>query len=94
MQYVYILASCRNGTLYIGTTRNLVWRVSTHKQKINKGFTNKYNVTRLVYYEEYETVLEAVYREKSLKKWKREWKIELIEKDNPEWKDLSDGWCD
>ncbi len=93
MQYVYILASSRNGTLYIGTTRNLESRMIFHKEKRNNGcFTSKYGVNRLVYYEEYETVMEAVRREKSLKKWKRAWKVKLIEQRNPQWRDLAADW--
>jgi putative endonuclease len=88
--YVYILASKKNGTLYIGVTDNLIKRVYEHKNNLVKGFTQKYNVHNLVYYEEYENIYEAITREKRMKKWKREWKIDLIEKLNPEWKDLYD----
>ena len=87
--YVYILASQRNGTLYIGVTNDLERRILEHKQKIIKGFTEKYNIDKLVYFEETDDVGEAIIREKQLKKWKRKWKINLIEKDNPEWCDLS-----
>lgn len=86
--YVYILTSQRNTTLYIGITSELAKRVWEHKSKIVKGFTEKYNVTRLVYYECYDDPEEAILREKRLKKWKRAWKNELIEKMNPEWRDL------
>ena len=86
--YVYILASKRNGTLYIGVTSNLLKRVSEHKQKIIKGFTEKYNVDKLVYYEQTNSIISAIEREKQLKKWERKWKLELIEKKNPEWEDL------
>ncbi len=86
--YIYILANQRNTTLYIGMTSNLAKRVWEHKNKIVKGFTEKYNVTRLVYYECYDDPENAILREKRLKKWKREWKIELIKKMNPQWKDL------
>lgn len=86
--YVYILASQRNTTLYIGITSDLAKRVGEHKNKVVKGFTQKYNVTRLVYYECYDDPENAILREKRLKKWKRKWKDELIEKMNPEWKDL------
>ena len=89
--YVYILASKRNGTLYIGVTNALIRRVSEHKQKVADGFTKKYNVTRLVYFETFEQVEVAIQREKRLKKWKRAWKIELIEKRNPNWDDLFEG---
>jgi len=86
--YVYILASKRNGTLYIGVTSNLIKRIYEHKNNFIEGFTKKYNVHSLVYYEMTEDVTSAIEREKQLKKWKRNWKIELIEKKNPEWKDL------
>lgn len=86
--FVYILSSKRNGTLYIGITSNLPKRVWEHKNKLIEGFTKKYNVNNLVYFEQTENAQSAFLREKQLKKWKREWKIELIEKDNPQWKDL------
>ena len=86
--YVYILASKRNGTLYIGITSNLIRRIYEHKEKIFKGFTLKYDVNKLVYYEQYQDVTIAIKREKRLKEWKRKWKLHLIEKNNPYWKDL------
>ena len=86
--FVYILASKRNGTLYIGVTNDIVRRMYEHKNSLIKGFTEKYKVDKLVYFEEYNNVNEAIHREKSLKKWKREWKIEIIEKNNSEWQDL------
>ena len=86
--YVYILCSKRNGTLYIGVTSNLIKRVYEHKQNLVEGFTKKYNVKNLVYYENTSDVKAAIQREKQLKKWKRAWKIELIEKNNPTWDDL------
>ncbi|MBX7045064.1 MAG: GIY-YIG nuclease family protein [Ignavibacteria bacterium] len=86
--YVYILASKRNGTLYIGVTNNLLRRVKEHKDKIVKGFTEKYNIDKLVYYEQTENVYSAISREKVLKWWKRDWKIKIIEEMNPNWKDL------
>lgn len=86
--YVYILASKRNGTLYIGVTNDLVRRVYEHKQGLVEGFTKKYNVKQLVFFEETNDVESAITREKQMKKWNRQWKIELIEKQNPEWKDL------
>ncbi|MFA6228421.1 MAG: GIY-YIG nuclease family protein [Patescibacteria group bacterium] len=86
--YLYILASERNGTLYIGVTNNLLKRVWEHKNKFVQGFTNKYTVDKLVYYEIFEDINEAILRETQMKRWKREWKIELIEKDNTEWIDL------
>jgi putative endonuclease len=86
---VYILASRRNGTLYIGVTSNLFWRMVQHKNKLFEGFTQKYSVDTLVYYETYPMMLHAIQREKQLKNWRRKWKLILIEKYNPEWKDLS-----
>lgn len=86
--YVYILASKRNGTLYIGMTNDLNRRAYEHKNNLIDGFTKKYNVHTLIYYEETGDVSAAIEREKQLKKWNRKWKIELIEKTNPVWKDL------
>lgn len=86
--YVYLLASKFNGTLYIGVTSDLVGRVYEHKMHLMKGFTQQYNVTRLVWFEEFDRVTDAIYREKQIKKWNREWKISLIKKQNPSWKDL------
>ena len=85
---VYILASKCNGTLYIGVTSNLVQRIYQHKTKLAAGFTQKYNVDKLVYFEATEDMAAAIVREKQLKKWNRQWKLALIEKDNPEWRDL------
>ena len=89
--YVYIMASRPNGTLYIGMTSNLARRVYEHKKNMNEGFTKKYGVHRLVYYEHTNDVNAAITREKQMKKWKRQWKINLIEKENPEWEDLYEG---
>ena len=86
--YVYILASKRNGTLYIGITNSLIRRVYEHKNGLIDGFTKKYKVHNLVFYERFDDVKSAIRCEKQLKKWNRKWKIDLIEKDNPEWKDL------
>ena len=86
--FVYILASKKNGTLYIGVTSDLLGRIWQHKNKVVDGFTKKYDVNYLVYYEQTEDVWSALAREKQLKNWKRQWKIELIEKENPEWRDL------
>lgn len=86
--YVYILAAEKNGTLYIGVTNNLLERVSQHKKKISKGFTETYSVSKLVYYEQTNDVRSAIEREKQLKKWNRQWKINLIESMNPNWRDL------
>ena len=89
MQYfVYILASKRNGTLYTGVTNNLIKRVYEHKNKLRPGFTQAYNVHLLVYFEVHQDIETAIKREKIIKHWKREWRIELIEKNNKEWKDL------
>jgi putative endonuclease len=87
--FVYILAAERNGTLYIGVTSDLVRRVGEHNGKLVPGFTRKYGVDRLVYVEAYSSILDARARERTLKKWRRAWKVQLIEKDNPEWRDLS-----
>lgn len=86
--YVYILASKKNGTLYIGVTDNLIKRIFEHKVKIFKGFTSKYGVDKLVYYETYEDILNAIQRESQMKKWNRAWKVKKIMEDNPEWNDL------
>ena len=86
--YIYILASQKNGTLYIGITNDLVKRCQEHIDGVYDGFTKKYGVKRLVYYEDYPSVAEAIAREKQLKEWNRQWKIDLIEQDNPEWFDL------
>jgi len=88
--YLYILASKRNGTLYIGITNDIIRRVGEHKLKFIAGFTKKYNVALLVYYEVFNDVNEAILREKRLKKWNRDWKIRLIESINPNWDDLTD----
>jgi putative endonuclease len=88
--FVYILASRRNGTLYVGVTNDLARRVFEHKSKLVPGFTREYGVDKLVYFEEHESILQAPDRERALKRWKRAWKLELIEKLNPEWRDLAD----
>lgn len=90
--YVYILASKRNGTLYIGVTKSLWGRLRQHKEKEVKGFTQQYDIDQLVYYEEFQYIEEAIRREKQLKRWKRDWKIRLIEGSNPAWNDLSEDW--
>jgi putative endonuclease len=86
--YVYLLASRRYGTLYLGATNNLVRRVHEHKAKAVPGFTARYGVDRLLWYESYDEPVPAITREKELKKWRRDWKIRLIEEQNPEWRDL------
>ena len=87
--FIYILASRRNGTLYVGVTNNLVLRISEHKAKLVPGFTRKYAVDQLVYFEPFDSILEARAREHSLKRWRRAWKIALIEKLNADWRDLT-----
>jgi putative endonuclease len=88
---IYILASHRRGTLYIGVTSNLAKRVWEHKQALVEGFTKKYQVHTLVYFEQFEDMFSAITREKQLKKWNRVWKIELIEQANANWSDLYDS---
>lgn len=85
---VYILASQRNGTLYIGVTSDLIQRIWQHKNDLIEGFTKKYQVHTLVYYELHSEMTAAITREKQLKKWNRAWKLSLIEKQNPQWQDL------
>ena len=88
MYYVYLTASQKHGTLYLGVTNNLVRRIHEHKTKMVPGFTVQYNVVRLVWFESYDDPTNAITREKDIKKWRRDWKIRLIEEDNPEWLDL------
>ena len=85
---VYILASRRNGTLYVGVTSNLAKRIWEHKNNLVEGFTKRYGIHQLVWYEVHETMESALEREKRLKEWKRKWKVQLIQKTNPNWKDL------
>ncbi len=86
--YVYILASEKYGTLYVGATSNLRQRLYQHRNNLLEGFTKKYNVHNLVYFEQTNDVLSAIAREKMFKAWQRQWKINLIERNNPEWRDL------
>ena len=86
--YVYILASRRNGTLYVGVTSDLIKRIEEHRQKLVDGFTKKYEITSLVYYETFEDIRNAIIRERQIKEWKRKWKKELIQSANPYWRDL------
>ncbi len=86
--YVYIITNKPNGTLYIGVTNDLIRRIYEHKHKIFKGFSSKYELNRLVYYEIYDDEIKAIQREKNLKHYSREWKKALIEQNNPEWNDL------
>ena len=92
--FVYILASKKNGVLYIGVTNDLEKRVLEHKNKIAKGFTSRYNVDKLMYFEKFTNINDAIKREKRLKKWNRQWKVNLIEERNPDWVDLSGEWND
>ena len=85
---VYILANKRNGTLYIGVTSNLLQRVWQHKNDLVEGFTKRYGVHMLVWYESHETMENAITREKAIKEWKRAWKLRMIERENPAWRDL------
>ncbi len=89
--YVYIMASRRNGTLYIGVTNDLLRRDYEHREALFEGFTKRHAVKSLVYYEIHDCVEAAIRREKSLKRWRRAWKVSLIEQDNPQWEDLYDG---
>jgi putative endonuclease len=86
--YVYLLASAKHGTLYVGVTNDLVRRVYQHKTGVFRGFTFRYQVHRLVWFESYDDPTNAIVREKEIKKWRREWKVNLIERSNPEWVDL------
>jgi putative endonuclease len=86
--YVYILANRIGGTLYIGVTNDLIRRIAEHKLKTAESFTKRHDVSRLVYFEQFDQIEQAIHREKRLKKWPRAWKISLIEKDNPDWNDL------
>jgi putative endonuclease len=90
--YVYILASKRNGTLYIGLTNDLERRLYEHRNNLIDGFTKRYKVHHLVYYESVNDINTALQREKQLKRWTRKWKIELVEKTNPEWSDLAENF--
>ena len=92
--YVYIITNITNTVFYTGVTNNLDNRIFLHKVKYNNGFTSKYNCSKLVYYEEFYSPDEAIHREKQLKKYRRDWKRNLINKMNPKWKDLSNGWYD
>jgi putative endonuclease len=91
--YVYILASRKDGAIYLGVTNDLVRRIYEHRIKAVRSFTSKYNITRLVWFEIYDDPISAISREKELKKWKRVWKVQLIEAKNPRWNDLYDEIC-
>ena len=88
--YVYLLASERNGTLYLGVTRDLIRRTYQHRTKATPGFTSRYDVQRLVWFETYDDPTAAISREKEIKKWRRAWKLRLIEESNPQWRDRYD----
>jgi putative endonuclease len=88
MPFVYIMASARNGTIYIGVTKDLIRRVHQHKADAVESFTQRYGIHDLVWYEHTDSIISAIHREKQLKNWKREWKIRLIEASNPHWQDL------
>ncbi len=88
--YVYIMASQRNGTLYVGVTNDLVRRAYEHKEELVEGFTSRYDVKDLVFFEKHDDSRSAIQREKNIKHWRRAWKLALIERDNPDWRDLFD----
>ena len=90
--WVYIMASARNGTLYVGVTSDLVRRVYEHREGLTPGFTTRYGVNRLVWCEEFPTAHEAIAAEKRIKRWRRAWKLTLIERQNPTWDDLYEAW--
>ena len=92
--YVYIITNKKDGVLYIGVSNDLERRMFEHKNKLVKGFSSKYNLNKLIYFESYQFVKDAIKREKNLKKWKRDWKINLIVEDNADWIDLSEDWFD
>jgi putative endonuclease len=89
--FVYIMANRYMGVLYVGVTSNLLQRVAQHKESTFQGFTSKYNAHKLVYFEQHETMESAIVREKQMKKWNRQWKVELISRNNPRWDDLYDS---
>ena len=91
--YVYFMSNRRDGTIYVGVTNNLVRRVHEHRTNAVRGFTSRYNLHRLVYYEAHETAPLAIQREKTIKHWVRQWKVDLIERDNPNWDDLYENIC-
>ena len=88
--YVYILTNKRNGTLYVGVTNDIARRTWEYREGLNDGFTKRYDTKRLVYMEAHDDIEQAILREKKLKRWRRAWKLDLIEKDNPDWRDLFD----
>lgn len=90
--YVYILSKIKNGTLYIGVTNDLERRMFEHKHKLVLGFTSKYGLDKLMYFEQFQYINDAIKREKQLKNWNRQWKMDLIEQNNKNWNDLSSDW--
>jgi len=90
--YLYIITNKKNGVLYIGVTNDLERRMFEHKTKLIRGFSSKYNLDKLIYFETFQYINDAIKREKNMKKWKRDWKIRLIEEDNKNWTDLSSDW--
>ena len=93
MSYIYILTNTYHTVLYIGVTNNLVRRIYEHKHKMQEGFSAEYNLSKLVYYEQFSNIIQAIEREKQLKKWNRSWKEHLINRTNPSWRDLYDEIC-
>lgn len=91
--WVYILASAPRGTLYVGVTNDLIRRVYEHREGFVAGFTKKYDIKMLVYFEAHDSIIAAIQREKNIKHWPREWKVQLILRDNPQWRDLWDEIC-
>jgi putative endonuclease len=91
--YVYIIASRKDGAIYLGVTNDIIRRVYEHRTKAARGFSSQYNITRLVWFEIYDDPISAISREKQLKKWKRNWKVQLIEARNPKWEDLYQSIC-
>jgi putative endonuclease len=91
--FVYIIASRKDGAIYIGVSNDIVRRIYEHRNNVVPGFASKYNITRLVWFEMYDDPISAISREKELKKWKRSWKVQLIEAENPQWNDLYDSIC-
>lgn len=90
--YIYIITNRKDGVLYIGVSNDLERRMFEHKNKLIKGFSSRYNLDKLIYFEVYQYINDAIKREKNMKKWKRAWKVKLIEESNPSWKDLSKDW--
>ena len=90
--FLYIITNKNEGVLYIGITNNLERRIFEHKNKLVKGFSSRYNLDKLIYFESFQYINEAIKREKNMKKWKREWKINLIVENNPNWKNLAENW--